>query len=257
MNQSLEGQVVIVTGAARGIGRAFCQALAAEGVFIVACDRYEAVHEVKGLTYVADVGNPADVRRVVDGAVAAHGRVDILVNNAGVGPVTGPLDDWGQGIADFEEIMGTNTRGSFLFGRAVTPVMIEGGGGNIVNVSTDHVFPPPGRVVHGHGRMDIYNASKWAINGLTLDWSVSLREHNIRVNQLCMGATLTQMTLDYKGDQPDDITQQWMQPSQIAVVLVQLLQEGPVGRTGQSIGMWVGRPISIDDSTTVGLRLDD
>ena len=82
MNQSLEGQVAIVTGAARGIGRAFCQALAAEGVCIVACDRCEAVHEVKGLTYVADVGHPADVRSVVDGAVAAHGRVDILVNNA-------------------------------------------------------------------------------------------------------------------------------------------------------------------------------
>ena len=172
-------------------------------------------------------------------------------------PRTGPLDDWDQGIADFDEIIGNNTRDPFLLGRAVAPIMISGGGGHIVNVATDHVFPPPGSDIQGHGRMDLCNASKWAINGLTLDWSISFREQNIQVNQLCMGATKTEMTLEYKGDQPEEVTREWMQPNQIADVLVQLLQEGPAGRTGHSIGMWVGRPVSIDDAITVGRCLDD
>ena len=255
MSKILDGQIAVVTGAARGLGRTFADALSSHGARIVACDRDPAVHEVEGLTYVADVADPDDVRTVVDGAVAAHGRIDVLVNNAGVGYATGPDDDWDQALADFNEILGTNTKGSFLFGRAVAPVMIAGGGGHIVNICTDHVFPPPGVDVHGHGQMDLYNASKWAINGLTLDWSISLRPHNIRVNALCMGATVTEMLLAWKGDQADVAARGWMQPSQTADLLLELLAEGPDGRTGQNIGLWVGRPISIEDSTHAGARL--
>lgn len=254
MSNPLDGQVAVVTGAARGLGRTFCETLNSHGVRVVACDREEAVHDVDGISYVADVTDPDDVRRVVDGAVAAHGRIDILVNNAGVGYATGPTDDWHQAIADYEEIIGANTKGSFLFGRAVVPVMVAGGGGHIVNMCTDHVFPPPGVDVHGHGRMDLYNASKWAITGLTLDWSISLRQHDIRVNALCMGATVTEMLLAWKGDRADEAAG-WMQPSQTARLLLELLAEGPDGRTGQNIGLWVGRPISIEDSTHAGARL--
>ena len=256
MSNTLDGQVAVVTGAARGLGRAFCETLNAHGVRVVACDREEAVHDVDGLTYVADVADPQDVRRVVDGAVAAHGRIDILVNNAGVGYATGPHDDWDKALADYAEVMDTNTKGPFLFGRAVVPFMIEGGGGHIVNIGTDHVFPEPGLDVRGHGRMDLYNASKWAINGLTLDWSISLREHNIRVNSLCMGATVTEMTLVWMGDRAtESAIKEWIQPAQAAALLVELLSEGPDGRTGQNIGLWVGRPISIEDSTHAGARL--
>ena len=255
MSKILDGQVAVVTGAARGLGRAFCEALTAHGARVVACDRSGAVHEIEGLSYVANVADPDDVRKVVEGAVAAYGRIDILVNNAGVGYATGPEDGWDQALADYDEIMNTNTRGSFLFGRAVAPVMIEGGGGHIVNICTDHVFPPPGVDIHGHGQMDLYNASKWAINGLTLDWSISLRRHDIRVNALCMGATVTEMLLAWKGDGADEAARGWMQPSQTADLLLELLAEGPGGRTGQNIGLWVGRRISIKESTHAGARL--
>ncbi len=75
MSKTLDGQIAVVTGAARGLGRAFADALSSQGAHIVACDRDPAVHEVEGLSYVADVADPDGVRTVVDGAVAAHGRI--------------------------------------------------------------------------------------------------------------------------------------------------------------------------------------
>ncbi len=252
----LTGHVAVVTGAAQGLGRAFADALRAAGADIVACDRRDAVHDVEGLTYVADVRDADEVRMVVDGAVAKHGRIDVLVNNAGVVRPTFATDPWEQALADYDEIVDTNLRGSFLFGRAVAPVMVEAGGGNIVNIGTDHVFPLPGVDVHGHGAMDLYNASKWAINGLTLDWAINLKRHGIRVNAIHMGATDTEMLRTWMGDKAtDDIMSTWMQPTQTAAILLELLGEGPTGRTGQNIGLWVGREPSIDDATHAGARL--
>ena len=69
MSKILDSQVAVVTGAARGLGRAFCEALAADGARVVACDRSGAVHEIESLSYVANVADPDDVRKVVEGAV--------------------------------------------------------------------------------------------------------------------------------------------------------------------------------------------
>ena len=109
---------------------------------------------------------------------------------------------------DYEKLVGTNLRGVFLFGRAVLPYMMERGSGEIVNISTDHVQTcgtpfelthddapdcpwanEPPRPTGGGDAMDLYDASKWGINGLTLAWSQAVEEHEIRVNALCMGAT--------------------------------------------------------------------
>ena len=181
---------------------------------------------------------------MVDAAVTDHGGADICVNNAGEVIASGPADPWASAVSDYDRIFGSNTRGAFLFGRAVAPVMIERGGGHIVNVSTDHVRPGPGcHPHHGHGSMDLYNASKWALNGLTFDWARSLRPHGIRVNNLCMGATDTEMLRGWMGDDPPaEYVATWMRPEQIAQILVELLEEGPDGRTGNNIGLYAGRP---------------
>jgi NAD(P)-dependent dehydrogenase (short-subunit alcohol dehydrogenase family) len=252
----LDNQVAIVTGAARGLGRAFAERLLAEGTSVVACDVLDAVHELDTPTLTADVSQPDDVRRVVDTAMDDFGRIDILINNAGVCRPSVATDDWAKALDDYESQMNTNTRGTFLFGRAVAPIMVSQGGGNIVNLCTDHVFPLPGKDVHGHGAMDVYNASKWAINGFTLDWSISLAPHGVRVNALCMGATDSPMLRGWVGDKlTDEMVATWMRPEQTAEVLVNLLAEGPSGRTGQNLGMWVGRPISMDDAVPAGTRL--
>jgi NAD(P)-dependent dehydrogenase (short-subunit alcohol dehydrogenase family) len=230
-----ERRVAIVTGAARGLGRA-------------------SVAELDGLGLQADVSKPEEVRRVVEAAMARHGRIDVLVNNAGIVRPTRAGHEWERGLRDYEEVMGANFKGAFLFGRAVAPIMIEQKTGHIVNVSTDHVYPVPGERVWGHGGMDLYNASKWALNGLTLDWATTLRRHHVRVNGLCPGATDTPMLREFSGDVGEDVTSTWMKPEQVCELLLQLLGEGPEGRTGHNLGCWVGRPIRLEDSVEVGHR---
>jgi NAD(P)-dependent dehydrogenase (short-subunit alcohol dehydrogenase family) len=242
----LEGRVAIVTGAAQGIGRAIAERLVTEGCNLVVTDRQESIVDVAaaiGATgHVGDVADARHVRAVVDATNAAYGTVDIMVSNAGEVRQSGPLDEWDRAATDFEQVMGSNTKGAFLFGRAVAPIMIEGGGGDIINISTDHVKPGPGcHPHHGHGAMDLYNASKWALNGLTFDWARALLRHHIRVNNICMGATDTAMLRGWLGDDPPaEMVATWMQPSQIAQILVELIEEGPAGRTGNSIGLYAG-----------------
>lgn len=246
----LSGQVAIVTGAAQGIGRGIAERFVADGCSVVMTDRLASVIDVAaeiGATgFVGDVADSAHVRLVVDSTVAAHGTIDILVNNAGEVKPTGPRDDWAQADADFDRMFGSNTKGAFLFGRAVAPIMIDADrgstGGNIVNISTDHVKPCPDcDRHHGHGVMDLYNASKWALNGLTFDWAKSLAKHDVRVNNVCMGATDTAMLRGFIDGDPDpSYVATWMTTAQIAQIVVELIAEGPDGRTANSIGLYAG-----------------
>ena len=251
---SLQGQVAIVTGAAQGLGRAFAEALGGRGVEVVACDVDPAVEEVSGPGLVADVSRPDDVQRGVAAALERHGRIDVLVNNAGIARPSRAGDAWEKGLEDYAEVVGTNLYGVFLFGRAVAPLMLEQRSGHIVNVSTDHVYPVPPERVWGHGGMDLYNASKWALNGLTLDWATTMKKRGVRVNALCMGATDTPMLRSFAGDVEDEVIASWMRPAEICEILIELLEEGPEGRSGHNIGLWVDRPRSLDDSVEAGHR---
>jgi len=245
--------VAIITGAAQGIGRGIAERFVADGHDVVITDRRSTILDVAaaiGATgHVGDVADPQHVRFVVDSAAVAHGGIDVLVNNAGEVAPTGPNDPWEQADADFDRFFGSNTKGAFLFGRAAAPIMIDGGGGNIVNVSTDHVKPCPDcDRHHGHGVMDLYNASKWALNGLTFDWAKSLAKHQIRVNNICMGATDTEMLRGFLGRDPDpEYLATWMTPAQIAQIIVELIAEGPAGRTANSVGLYAGYPCVLPD----------
>ncbi len=249
----LAERVAIVTGAARGLGRAFAERLVDEGCVVVVTDRDEAIFStadaIGATAHLGDVADAGHVRAVVDATVAAHGTISILINNAGEVMPTGPRDEWDRAASDFDQMFGSNTKGAFLFGRAVAPIMVDQGGGDIVNISTDHVKPCPDcHPHHGHGSMDLYNASKWALNGLTFDWARSLARHHIRVNSLCMGATDTAMLRGWIGADPSpEVVATWMQPAQIAQILVELLDEGHGGRTGNSIGLYAGYECVLPD----------
>ncbi len=245
----LQGQVAIVTGAAQGIGRAVAVRLRAEGCEVAITDRQRDVHqaaaEIGASGHDGDVADPTHVRAVVDDVLGRHGRIDVLVNNAGVALRSDALDGLDGAAEQFDTVVGTNTKGPFLFGRAVAPVMVEGGGGHIVNVSTDHVKPCPDcHPHHGHGQMDLYNASKWALNGFTFDWARTLAPHGVRVNNLCVGATDTAMLRNYRrGELAPEVVATWLQPDQVAAIVVELLGEGPGGRTADNVGIYAGYPV--------------
>jgi len=235
-----EGKVAVVTGAARGLGAAYAAALREAGATVVGCD------VLPGTDAVADVSEPVEVRRFVDGVAERHGRIDICVANAGVCSVTGPLDPWDQALADYRHHFGTNTYGTYLMGRAVAPLMAAAGDGHIVIASTDHVLPPPGRPSGGGSRLEVYDASKWALRGFVEGWALALARHGVRVNALCMGATDSAMLRGFVGSAvTDEIVATWMRPEAVAGVLVALLEEGPGGRTGEHIGIWVGHPVGL------------
>ncbi|MGA9276604.1 SDR family NAD(P)-dependent oxidoreductase [Ilumatobacter sp.] len=244
----------IVTGAAQGIGRGLAERFTADGWNVVVTDRNPKILDVAGeigaTGHVGDVADAHHVRFVVDATVTAHGSIDVLVNNAGEVEATGTKDPWDGIDAQFDRLFGSNAKGAFLFGRAVAPVMIDGGrGGNIVNISTDHVKPCPDcDRHHGHGSMDLYNAAKWALNGFTFDWAKTLAKHHIRVNNICMGATDTEMLRGYMGSDPDPEYQAtWMSTAQIADIVAELIAEGPDGRTANSIGLYAGYPCVMPD----------
>lgn len=262
----LDGKVAIVTGAAVGIGSAFARALAAEGARLSLCDVRAEVADLareigaEALAAEADVSKPDDVRRVVEATKRAFGRIDVLVNNAGVWAASLPTDDLAKTIRDYDLLVGTNLKGSFLFGRAVIPGMIAQGGGDIVNVCTDHVQTcgspfelshddapgcpwagQPPRPTGGGPGMDLYDASKWGQLGLTFAWSQALAAHRVRVNALCMGATDSFMLRGFHGHAPPpEEVARWMKPADIARLMLDLLRDG---RTGDYVGAAVGHPI--------------
>jgi 3-oxoacyl-[acyl-carrier protein] reductase len=259
---SLTGRRAIVTGAAQGLGHAFLVALADAGAAVAACDIDPAITAVDAASWtaVADVSDPGAVRAFVDRAAERLGGIDIVVNNAGIVRQTLPVSDsWEKAIDDYDAVMGANVRGCFLIGRAAIPHLVIRGG-DIVNITTDHIhtcgFPEavdhsdaPGcrwagtrRPPLGNPTFDLYDASKWALNGLTNVWARALREHRVRVNSFGMGATDTPMLrahLERKGvPAPPNL----MSAERVAEILVELIAEGPDGRTGDSVQLWPDHP---------------
>ena len=171
----LSGKTAIVTGAAQGLGKAFAERLAAEGANVVICDiladvlNVAADLESKGHGVLArrfDITNRGDCEALVADAATKFGSVDILVNNAALWRSTPVTDPWEKALTDFDEVMDVNLKAVMVMSRLVTPHMLKAGGGEIVNISTDYVLPLRRDGVNA-ADTDLYNASKWALNGLT------------------------------------------------------------------------------------------
>lgn len=252
---NLTGRSAIVTGGATGLGRAFAEALLGAGVNVTLCDIRSDAPQVasalkgpgKAVGIVADVANLDDIPRLVDAALTNFGGIDTLINNAGRWRRTLVTDAFDKALDDWDFIMNANLRGLTLLSRACVPHLIKGaaqhGGGDIVHISTYYVLPAKSPGTNSPDT-DLYNASKWALNGFTQAWAMTLAEHQIRVNALCMGATDTPMLRGlWDGDPPAEFAKTWMRPEQIGQQLIDLLEEGPNGRTGENIGAWVGEPV--------------
>jgi NAD(P)-dependent dehydrogenase (short-subunit alcohol dehydrogenase family) len=222
--------VAIVTGSARGIGRAIALALAREGADLVLADtRAEALGGVaaeigglgrRALAQAADVADAAQVERLVAAALDAYGRIDVLVNNAGT--IVLPGDVLGTTPEAWDTMMATNARSVFLCSRAVLPHMLARRRGRIVNVaSTAGLRPLPSRAA--------YCASKHAVVGFTRALALDLRPHGIAVNAICPGAVDTPLTA---YSRPDADRSAWLRPGDVAEVAVFLASDAAGGMTG-------------------------
>jgi NAD(P)-dependent dehydrogenase (short-subunit alcohol dehydrogenase family) len=200
--ETLDQKVAIVTGGGTGIGRGAAEALARQGTSVVVCGRrieplretvriIENIPGEKGqaLAVQADVTNHLAVERVVDETLQAFGAVDILINNAGIGGGSEihlhPVDEW-------DAIIAVNLRGPFLMARTVLPVMRQKRSGHIINISSEsglEYYPGDGA----------YGVSKHAINALGEYIQRENQEWGIKVDTICPGMVVTEMTENSNG----------------------------------------------------------
>jgi NADP-dependent 3-hydroxy acid dehydrogenase YdfG len=189
--KSIEGNIVVITGASRGIGAALARRFAEEKTRLVLCSRKKAdVDKVAQslslaprdiLTLAADVSTSAGVKKLVNAAYKKFGRVDIFINNAGAWHVRPFLKET---EADFDWMMNTNLKSVFCSMGAVIPRMKKQGGGQIINISSG-----AGRIPFRN--LSIYCASKAALNMLSAIASIEHRNDNVKICVLSPGPTET------------------------------------------------------------------
>lgn len=188
---NLTGKVAIVTGASRGIGAEIVKRLAADGATVVACARSIETCEGAALTCKVDVADSVQVDGCVKAVLEKFGKIDILVNNAGItrdGLLMRMADD------DWDAVVDTNLKGTFLFTRAVSrPMMKNKGadgaqlGGSIINIAS--VVG-----ITGNAGQANYTASKGGVIALTKTTAKELGSRNVRCNAVAPGFIQSKMT---------------------------------------------------------------
>jgi NAD(P)-dependent dehydrogenase (short-subunit alcohol dehydrogenase family) len=196
----LEGRVSVVTGVSRGIGRATARVLVDEGAVVYGLSRDvatggPAMEELgPAARFVrCDISVPDDITAAIAEVITREGRIDVLVNNAALQQ---PGSVLGAPLEDFDAIVNTNLRGTWLMCRAVLPSMLERGSGAIVNVSsTLGLTSDP--------ELAIYSMTKAAILNLTKAIACTYGPRGIRANAMCPADVNTEINLEYLRTQPD------------------------------------------------------
>lgn len=221
---ALQDKIAVVSGSTKGIGLAAAEALLAEGAKVVIAARnagdvesvgkkLSAAHPGRVTALPCDVRIEAQVKALFEEADRAFGGVDILVNNAGVGLFKN-LEE--MTLAEWNSVLETNVTGVFLCSRAAIPRMRRRGGGTIVNISSlaaRNTFPTA----------TAYNASKFALNGMSEALMQEVRHDGIRVSTIMPGSVNT----DFGGSPPDPAKEWKLTPGDVARVIMDLLHHDP------------------------------
>jgi NAD(P)-dependent dehydrogenase (short-subunit alcohol dehydrogenase family) len=219
-NGSYAGKVAFVTGAGSGIGRATALAFAREGASVVVSDisergNQETVRMIeeldeRALAVRCDVTRTGDVKAALDRTVETFGRLDVAFNNAGVEQEEAATAQLAEEVWD--RVIDFDLRGVFLCMKHEIPLMLEQGGGAIVNTSS-------GAGVKGFPMGAAYVAAKHGVIGLTRSAALDYAQANIRINAVCPGIIETQMMDRVTGDTPEGRQQ--------------VISQEPIGRMGK------------------------
>ena len=234
----LNEQVAVITGGAVGIGRGIALALAQAGANVASLDidptgNDETARLVQdtgriGIAIDCDVADRSQVRRAMSEVLQKLGRIDVLVNNAAIyidtSLTTGTYDSQTR---EYERSISICALGGYYCARAAVPAMQHAGGGNIINIITEHI--KEGHLMTGPGASG-YDGAKWVMWRQTESWAVELKEHNIRVNGLCMGATDTPMLRAVSVP----IAEAAMKCEDVGQAVMNVLAHGKDGPTGES-----------------------
>jgi NAD(P)-dependent dehydrogenase (short-subunit alcohol dehydrogenase family) len=251
-NGSYTGKVAFVTGAGSGIGRAAALAFAREGASVVAADVSDqgsqatarVIDEAGGraLAVTCDVTRAEDVKRALNRTIDTFGRLDVAFNNAGVEQKSAVMAELEE--EEWDRVVDTDLRGVFLCMKHQIPLMLEQGGGAIVNTSS-------GAGVKGFPDGAAYVAAKHGVIGLTRAAALDYAQANIRVNAVCPGIIDTRMMDRVTGDTPEGrqrvISQEPIgrmgKPEEIAAAVVWLCSE--------AASFVVGHAMVVDGGQTV------
>ena len=230
MSGKLSGKTALITGASAGIGWASAMALAGEGANIVATARrqkrlteLEAAVQAAGGKAVSLLGDATEedtARQAVDLAVQTFGSLDILINNVGIGNYKTIVETSAE---EYDEMMDTNMRSTFLFTRYAVPVMVTQGSGTILMISSM-------AGVYGFGGEAVYCATKFAQVGFAQALDKELRPHGIKVGAICPGGVKTEFALG-KGRTEESVAASGMlDPDDVAGVVLMACTQSPRSR---------------------------
>jgi len=216
----LRGQVALITGGGRGIGRNIALELASAGARVAVAARsageiQQTADEIGGLAIECDVSDRASVERMVQQVEAEYGRLDLLVSNAGMA-ISEHNAAWEVEPDDWWRVFEVNALGVYLCCRSVIPGMLERGGGRIVNVASGAAYLP------GPSSTS-YCASKAAVHRFSETLALQLEPHGIPVFSISPGLVRTKMTESFGDDAP------WT-PPELAPRLVRALASGKLDR---------------------------
>jgi NADP-dependent 3-hydroxy acid dehydrogenase YdfG len=214
--RSLEGEVALVTGASRGIGHAVALRLAAQGADVVVTGRtakdLEALSKEiektgrKALPAQGDASNENDVTKTVEKAKQTFGKIDILVNNVGIGAYKPFVN---TSPKEYDEMIDSNFKSTFLFTRFVVPLMIERHYGQVITISS-------GSGLAGYAGEALYCGTKFAEMGLMESLDRELLQHNIKVSVVCPGGVNSYFAFGAGRTQGDPALKEYLDPEQVA-----------------------------------------
>ena len=231
----LSGQVVLITGAGRGIGRAIALHFAREGALTVLTGRdmshlERVANEIRAAggeagAFSRDVTLDDDADRVAEEVNGTWGQIDVLVNNAGLITYNTPL--WATTMEQWDEVNNTNLRGMHLVCRAVVPYMLQRKRGVIINIGSPSWLPPD-------SEYGAYATSKRGVLGYTVSLAHSLRPYGIRVNGINPEWVDTDMVRVYNPSGGPN----WIAPEEVAQAALYLAAHAPSAMIGQFINLF-------------------